>query len=468
MKKFLAGMLSLTFALGLTAGCSSAPTAESSSPPPAESEQATSDQPAEQSAEQSADQPPDAAQAVTLNVFSTYAGSDGNAPNYQDALAAWQQGTGNKINDTSATADETVKGRIRTDFSAGSEPDVLFYFTGADASSFLDKVLTVDEIRAQYPSYATNMREDTSPKATDGKWYAVPVNGYWENLFVNKKVLDAAGVSLPDAGYTWDQFLIDCQKIKDAGLTPIAASFVDVPHYWWELSIFNNTSPATHNTIPQDINDDAAKAWIAGMNDIKAVYDKGFFPENALSAKDEELQELFFTDQAAFLLDGSWRANTIVTRASDDDEKIDEARLAEFTVVNFPDKGLGRKSTDVIGGMSSGWYITRKAWDDPAKQAAVVDFVTFMSSDEQVSKFAGANSATALQNGVTVDEATLNSLNKEVIAIINAATAFTPAVQDAVSGDARDAMFQAIPQMLTGSVTADQLIGDFIAAFTPA
>ena len=58
----------------------------------------------------------------------------------------------------------------------------------------------------------------------DGKNYSVPVNGYWEGLFVNKDVLKEAGVEAPTADTTWDEFMTMCETIKKAGYTPIAAS----------------------------------------------------------------------------------------------------------------------------------------------------------------------------------------------------------------------------------------------------
>lgn len=403
-------------------------------------------------------------EAVTINTFSTYAGNDGNAQNYQDGIKAWESETGNKVSDSSATAEETVKAKIRTDFSTGSEPDALFYFTGSDADDFLDKVMTIEEVRKEYPDFASNMNDDLVPTASNGNKYAVPVNGYWENMFVNKKVLSEAGVEVPGADYSWDQFLADCQKIKDAGFTPIAASFVDVPHYWWEFSIFNNDTPATHLDVPTSTTDAAGKAWVQGMQDIKDVYDMGFFPEAVLSEKDEGLQELFYTDRAAFMIDGSWRAGTVKDRCTDADGNIDNERLSDFTVVNVPAKDGGRKSTDMITGMSSGWYVTKKAWDDPAKRDAVVSFISYMTTDEMVSKFSGT-SATALKNGVTLDESTLDALDKEIISMLSSMTGSVPAVQDIVAGDARNAMFQAVPQLANGSVSAEELVQSFLDAF---
>ena len=47
--------------------------------------------------------------------------------------------------------------------------------------------------------------------AADGKNYAVPSSGFWENMFVNKKVLADCNIEVPGPDYTWDQFLADCQ-----------------------------------------------------------------------------------------------------------------------------------------------------------------------------------------------------------------------------------------------------------------
>lgn len=183
--------------------------------------------------------PTESKKAVALNVMTTFAGEDGNAPNYQKAVKDWEAETGNKVNDSSAVSDETVKARVASDFQMGSEPDVLFWFNGADANSFIEagKVMTIEDIRKEYPDYASNMNDDLiAASLVDGKKYAVPVNGFWEAMFVNTTVLEAAGVEVPGPDYTWDQFLQDCEKIKEAGYSPIAAALGNIPHYWWEYT----------------------------------------------------------------------------------------------------------------------------------------------------------------------------------------------------------------------------------------
>ena len=170
--------------------------------------------------------------AVELNVVTSYGRGDGNRKNFEAAVAAYEAKTGVRVIDGSSTSNEEWKNKVLTDFMTGSEPDVLFYFTDVDAEPFISagRVVSIEEIREEYPDYATNMKQAMMAVAADGKHYAVPATGYWENLFVNRSVLEACGVRVPDADYDWEHFLSDCEKIRRAGYTPIACSLFEIPH----------------------------------------------------------------------------------------------------------------------------------------------------------------------------------------------------------------------------------------------
>ena len=399
---------------------------------------------------------PAMAAGVTLNVTTTYAGEDGNAQNYKESVAAWEEASGNKVEDSSATSDEAFKSRIIMDFEAGSEPDVLFFFNGVDANQFVEqgKVVSVDEIREVYPDYAGNMKDDLlGASPVDGVNYSVPVNGYWEGMFVNKEVLEAANVAVPTAETTWDEFLAACEAIKEAGYTPIAASLQEIPHYWFEYAIYNFQSAKTHNTVPESVDDEYGQAWVNGLNDIKALYEAGYFPQNTLTATDAETFQLFTGDKAAFLIDGSWKIGGIAAAVDD---------IENFTVVNVPGKGE-RLTTDEIGGLSMGYYITRKAWDDEEKRDAAVSFVSFMTSDEVVSRFAGV-SATALKEGTTPDTSEFNSLQIDALAYTASFTGISPAVQDNLTPAAREPIFADMASIVTGAVDAADAVAAVLEA----
>ncbi len=443
MKKTLALILVLAMCLTAFTACQPATTAT------------TEETTATEAVAEATDAPEAAAEPVSLTVVTSYGGDDGNRANYEAALAGYEAATGNTVLDASATSNEEWKAKVMTDFETGTEPDVLFYFNGSDSDAIISagKVVSLDDIRAVYPDYASNMKEDMLvASSVDGKIYSVPVNGYWESMFVNTKVLEAAGVSVPGADYTWDQFLADCQLIKDAGFTPVAVSLQEVPHYWFEFTVYNNGSTADHLNVPASSSDETGLKWAAGLEDIKALYDAGFLPENTLTATDAETVQLVADGEAAFLIDGSWKIGFFQTNCAD--------HLEDFALCYVPAKG-DRAATDLIGGISMGYYITEKAWEDPAKRDAAVKFVEYMTSDEQVSIFS-VTAVTALKNGVTASDS-LDSLQNSAIAMCAGATSVVGAVQDKLTSEQRGDLFANVKNIVTSKITAAEAIDSALA-----
>ena len=390
--------------------------------------------------------------AVTLNVVTSYGGDDGNRKNFENAVKAYEESTGNKVNDGSATSNEEWKAKVLTDFETGSEPDVLFYFTNADAEPFISagKVVSLEEIRTEYPDYAGNMKDSMMAVAADGKQYAVPSSGYWENMFVNKKVLEDCGVAVPGPDYTWDQFLADCETIKEAGYTPIACSLVEVPHYWFEFTVMNNGTVENHLDVPAAADDAAAAKWAAGLNDIKALYEAGYFPANTLTASDAETVELFNSGEAAYLIDGSWKVGYFTENAED---------LNDFAIAYVPGKGE-RSASEAIGGISMGYFITTKAWNDPDKREAAVEFVSQLTSDEVLSTFV-TTEVTALVNGAKPEG--LNPLQQSAADANANITAIAGAVQDSLTAEARGDLFANVQNVVTGKMSAEDAVASAIA-----
>ena len=441
MKKILSLFLATALCAAMFTGCQSAPSSTAAAP--AESSKATEPAPAAP------------AKPVEITIVTTYSTEDGNRPNYEAAIKNYEAATGNKVKDASGTANEEFKAKVMADFETGSEPDVLFYYNGVDSNKLIEggKVVSLEEIRKVYPDYASNMKEEMLPNApADGKKYTVPVNGYWEGLFVNKKVLADCGVAVPGADYTWDQFMKDCKVIADKGYTPIACSLQEVPHYWFEFCLFNNGNLAKHASIPASSTDEVGKVWAAGLNDIKSLYEAGFFPKNTATAGDPETFQLMADNKAAFAIDGSWKIGWFQENA---------ANIDDFTVTFVPSKNE-RKSTDIIGGLSMGYYITKKAWDNPEKQAVIVDFIKAMTTDEVVTTF-GATSVTALKNGTTAPP-DADSLVTAALAMTKGATGITPVAQDLLPQAARNALFADVKNVATGKTTAEAAIDAALAA----
>ena len=433
MKKALSVFLAVAMSASLLAGCGSKPAASTASTAASAAPEAKS---------------------VTLNVVTSYGGDDGNRKNYEAAYKAYESATGNTVLDASETSNEEWKAKISTDFETGSEPDVLFYFNGVDSNKIVEnkKVVSIEEIRAEYPDYASNMKDEMlGASPVDGKNYSVPVNGYWEGLFVNKKVLADCGLEVPTAATTWDEFTEMCKTIAAKGYSPIACSLQEVPHYWFEYSVFNEGNLTNQTAVPASSTDEAGAKWVKGLNNIKTMYEAGFFPVNTLTAGDADTFQLMADDKAAFAIDGSWKLGWFKDNAAD---------VSNFTVTYVPGKGE-RKSTDLVGGLSMGYCITRKAWDDPAKREAAVQFVEAMTTDEVVSSF-GATAVTALKNG-TAAPADADVLINDALALTKGATGIAAAAEDGLNSEARAALFADVKNIATGKTTAEAAIDACLA-----
>ncbi len=439
-KRILALGLSAVLTLGLMAGCSKPAEGGDKSTTPPSNSTAPSSTPA--------------AKGVDLTIVTSYGGDDGNRKNYEKAIKDYEAASGNKVMDASGTSNEEWKAKVLTDFQTGAEPDVLFFFTNADAEPFIQagKVVDIATIRAEYPDYASNMKDAMMAKAADGKNYAVPSSGFWENLFVNTTVLADCGIATPGPDYTWDQFLKDCETIKAKGYTPIACSLFEVPHYWFEFMIMNHGTSANQLDVPKLdadgklVMDDTAKKWIGGLEDMKTLYEKGYFPENTLTATDPETVQIFADDEAAFLIDGSWKVGHFSDNYGD--------QLDHYALSYVPGQGQ-RKATDMIGGISMGYFISTKAWNDPAKRDAAVALVSHLTSDDVLSTFV-TTEVTALKNGATPSG--LNPLQQSAADANAAVTSVIGAVQDTITATAKGDLFANVQNVVTGKMTAEEAV----------
>ena len=214
----------------------------------------------------------------------------------------------------------------------------------------------------------------------------------------------------------------------------------------------NNGSLASHLEVPTldetgALRDDAAsRKWIAALEDIRLLYEAGYFPRNTLTATDAETVALFGRGEAAFLIDGSWKVGYFT-------KNFPEA-LDSIQVRFAPGKGE-RLATDAIGGISMGYFITRKAWEAPPPRAAAVEFVFHMTSEEVLGSFV-TTEVTALVNGAAPKG--LNTLQNSAADAIVELTGVVGAVQDAISGEAKSDLFANIQKVVTGQMTPAEAV----------
>lgn len=365
------------------------------------------------------------AEGVTLRTVSCFAGEDVAAVAYAELLRAYEEQTGNVVEDASATSDESWKARVLSDFAVGNEPDVLFFFAcSGDSAPILRKMVPISEINAAYPDM--DLTESDALRESDGVVYAIPARPYYEGLFVNTDLFEQYDLPLPD---TWAHLEEAVAGFAAAGVVPIAVSFSDIPHYLAECAVLACASPQEYAARPRSA-EDVPASWREGMALIRRLYELGAFPENALNTAESVTSQMFRDKQAAMQFDGSWFANTIPAEHMD-------------TVAVLPVPRYQGEGGAVIGGVSMGFYLTRRAWDDPDRRDAAAGLLAWLTAPENLAKLNL--------------EQTDGRLSASAAELLGGAGVLLGPVQDDMNKDAREAwLLNCVPAVAEGRMSPEE------------
>lgn len=322
-------------------------------------------------AEQELDQAPD---KTKLRIITQFGNSDHMGNTYKKILEKFQKENPKiMIKDESEIVNQQWKAKIIADFIADNEPDIIFTFIGTDTKPIIEreKLVSIEEIRKEYPNYATNIAEDILElgRELNGNTYAVPVVGFYEALFVNEKIFNELELELPT---DWEKFETAIHMLQDNEKVPIAAALGEKPHYWIEHIILSQGGSKVYNN--HDIT--AVKnEWIAALSHLRGLYEMGAFPRDTNSISDDMAIDLFNNQGAAMLLNTNLAVKDI-------------QNPEDIVVLPFPTVPGGSKESDeIISSFPAGWYITKKAWEDLTKREAVVQFIETMTSSDAIEEF---------------------------------------------------------------------------------
>ncbi len=322
-------------------------------------------------------------QEVVLRTVSMSGGATPGAGVYEEIRLEFMAENPNiYIEDEMQTSDEQWKIGVVTDFSVGDEPDVIQFFTDATANQLveMDKFVTIDEIREVYPEYAADTYDWALAQAAnqDGIARAVPTTGFWEGLYVNQELFEQCGLELPS---DWDSLLNAVKVFRENDILPVSCALANVPHYWLEHLLLYTAGEKDYLNPGEKV----PNSWVQAVELFQILREAGAFPEDTDNITNEYAQELFINKKAAMLLDGSWYFPSVTD--------------TEHTLV-IPFPGVPDQKAEpgtMIGGITSGFYITRRAWNDLQKREAAVKYVMAHTCREAVQRYyeVGGGSAVA-------------------------------------------------------------------------
>lgn len=370
MKKLLTVLLVLSLTTALFAGCAG--------------DQGTADAPAttakqdapmeEKETEAQADE------TVELRIVTMFGGTDPSTEAFEAQLEAFmaKHPTISIKNESMTAVGDEFRTKVKTDFATGNEADINFFFTGADVEAIIEqgRVVPLNEINSAYPDVAKDVSPGVldSVRTADGNVYAIPMTGFYEGLFVNKALFDQYGLELPT---TWENLEKAIEVFNENGIVPFAGPIAQ-SHYMIEHFVYASAGAEGHQNV---LDGEVPQTWVDGLNNIKALYDKNAFAADALAMDIELAQILFRNEQAAMILEGSWFIGG-----------CSEELQGKMTVLPMPAAPGGAKDpSSIVGGFSSGYYLSRAAFESDSKREAAVALLDYLTTADAIKEIAQAN-----------------------------------------------------------------------------
>ena len=222
MKKILSVLLAAVMVLGLLAGCADKPV-ETNNPP-------ASNPPASQPADDSSEPAGKQYDGVELTMWSMWSSGEPQANVIEAAKAAFEEQTGAKI--TIEFKGRDVNKVLAASLEAQDNIDIIeddYKRIGTVYNKFTYD-LTEMAKAANYDSFSYKCFNDQSI-AWAGYLNAITEQPNIGGIFYDKDAFENAGITAEPK--TWAEFLDACQKLKDAGVGPLAqdSAYCDFAFY---------------------------------------------------------------------------------------------------------------------------------------------------------------------------------------------------------------------------------------------
>ena len=200
--------------------------------------------------------------------------------------------------------------KLSTMLYSGAGPDI-FYMALENREDLIKGEYCLDLSDEPYMQDGRVPESVTTTYGKDGKTYALAVDCWAGGIFYNKDLFAQAGIEGEPS--TWDELLEACQKLQDAGITPVMDNCQDAAASFTS-PLYGSEVVAENPTVVQDIYDGKTTfkdTWTEPMTMWKQLVDNGYLSPDMLGSTTEEIVTAFATGQTAMMITGSWQLSTI-------------------------------------------------------------------------------------------------------------------------------------------------------------
>lgn len=275
----------------------------------------------------------------------------------------------------------------------------------------------------------------------DGKIYASSSEGSLVGYFYNKELFEKAGIAEP--AKTWDEFWEQCDKLKAAGITPLALDTADSA---WVTSLWAGAMIATSGDEgyefmkqmnPIDYNN---QPTIDAFTNVQKMLQE-YTTLDAIGGKYEHAANNFLSGQAAMIANGPWMIGDFSDETKTTADFADKVGVAIFPG-NF-----------VYDAPIQGYFVTKQ--DDPALEEAAVEMVKFFTSAHAQQVALEVQGMVPASSTVEITETAKQNypLLVEFLDLAEGATVRTDNLQATMYPNLLDVVSQDLPLLASGEMT---------------
>jgi raffinose/stachyose/melibiose transport system substrate-binding protein len=260
---------------------------------------------------------------------------------------------------------------VKTRLASGEMADIFFYNSGSLLQALHPTETLVD---LSNEPFIPNIVESFLPTVSqDGQVFGVPTGtALGGGILYNKKIYEQLELSVPT---TWEEFAANNEKIKEAGIAPVGATYGDTwTSQLFVLADYCNVEQA-HPTFAEDYTNNKAKyattpEAMAGFSYLQEGFEKGWYQQDFATTKFEQGLKMLADGEFAHYPMLSFALSTIALNWPD-----------QVNDIGF----FGQPGTDASNNcatiwMPAGTYIPKTT----ENLEAAKDFLAFIASPEGV------------------------------------------------------------------------------------
>lgn len=323
---------------------------------------------------------------ITLVYHSMWNEAEPQGVVFSEAAAAYEEANPN------ITVEIVWQGRditkiIGKSLDAGEQVDIFDGPTNTIMPDTLDYALDMTPYYAKtFPTTGDKTYGETILKSTqdivalysnENEVNGVPYAPFVQCIFYNKDHFEQAGIT--ENPETWEDFLVACEKLKEAGFAPMTiddAYMPSLPGYylarakggdWVSALVKGNTEVASW--------EDPAVLEMA--NAYVDMMDKGYFHENTTSNIFPAGQQTLASGEASMYLNASWLINELMIVTGED---------FPWGQMQFPGVPNGEGNPKAANYASNVFEVNKNS----ANVDAAVDFVVYLTTGDIDAKYAAS------------------------------------------------------------------------------